>query len=92
MVNNNGSQEAHTAAALLMLWKPEGLYIADGEQPPPPPPPNRGLIEQHGSNMAMQDLDIWLGHIHALAPSKTNGHNQDEVNLPALLVKFVTIG
>ena len=45
---------------------------------------NRGIVEQHGSNVAMQDLDVWLGHVHALA--STNGDNQDEVNLPALLV------
>ncbi len=36
--------------------------------------------------MAMQDMYIWLGPINALATLKTHGHNQDEVNLPAVLV------
>ena len=38
---------------------------------PPQLLPIRGLIEQHGSDMAMQDMDIWLGLIHALAPNQT---------------------
>jgi len=62
------------------------LTFADGEQlfrklpqsspqpfplPAPPAPPIRGLTEKHGSDMAMQDVDIWLGLIHTLAPGKT---------------------
>lgn len=52
---------------------------------------NRGIVEQHGSNVAMQDLDVWLGPVHALASTKTNGDNQDEVNLPAAAL-LVNVG
>lgn len=74
------------------------LMFADGGQNrhplsllAPPAPSIRGIIEQHGSDMAMHDMDIWLGLTHALTPIKTNGHNQDEVNLPALLVNVSSL-